>query len=1494
MNDCDCLIHPFQNDPGTSQRQRVIDELLAGAAKIDARTLADLLDYFVQLSRHINYYDLTLTVSDWQPFFSKSIPFTLASIINYPLPVVESNFSLYNSLFEKKPTSTSLQLTTWYIYYRFIHKINSWHLTLKGSGLPAEAKLEVLIRNKLQDPVKQFIQSANAAVKAYGIKRIEFTELFDNKVWNIDQADMYSIDTSFSKGTNSKFKKINNLYGEIKALYPVFLDVVKTLSAEAEKNLEKSFTQLKDEFQQNHKPHLALLFAFLNIFRQLQDDLNKYTRKHLDFFYKDILKFTTRDANPDKAFVIFEIQKQLEKYLIKKGLKVKDGKDEKKQEILFSLEDEIVVNKTQVAEKRVLYLNNQNIYGITYNEGVYMAPDISMADGIDKPFTDEQPKNFPTLGNKESKYFLPGTQVFKPYPNARLGFILASPVLLLNEGTRKVTITLQCELDENTCKELASMINPEEKGCCNGNDHPLPDVKKKVLYPDFLPSSKMYKIIKDHLNQTYYYISEDNIQELIKKGIGKDLIGRLRDNFLTDKKTICYCETETKKFDNYLDEFIKKGEIIISNDEKTLISSVIKKRKPLKLLFSGEKDWIEPNLDDTSFSISPVLSSNKFSLIIDTLLKPDLPAVTFYNGENLKEDFDTTLPLVKIELDDHFKLDYLLTGGQDEIACCLNKKFANTPIPISLYYFFRNVKVSGNNVAGSTQIDVQVCGLKSFVVQNEESVMDVNGPIYPFGTRPDVANFDINHYPPPIGVHNIGPSFYIGSKEIFCKKWNDFKINLNWKDRPDNFNDYYNAYVVDTINNTYGLDIKKFLISISVLQDGIWNDEGGFRNLFESSMPIVKPTFTVVPIICADDILYAQGIQLDSDYFPPQEFTINKDPLTRLDVRTRNGFIKITLRDQDFFHKDYAFVLARQMMAFGKLPNDHVEGAIYFDTVPPPAGPIVISTDAMLTALNDSGSIAAQVNSDVAAIESNAGNTGDDILSGTADPIRDILRVDPPNRLSLINGAAKLDTTINQDVINILNALKKYAAIIPNEPWTPLISNMALDYTASATAKDISLIHLYPFTGTYKKEEIQLTPTLFPTFCDEGTLFLGLKDLVPGNNLNILFQLAEATSDSESEKEPVFWHFLYNNIWKQLRTGFEVLEDGTKNLTTSGIIQFALPENMTKENSVMPKGLHWIKASIAKNSKAVSETIGIHAQAILVTFTNEAENDKLRLAKALPAESITKLEIADASVKSVAQPYESFGGLIPETEGPFYVRVSERLRHKGRAIQAFDYERLVLEAFPQLFKVKCINHSFALDAHQYINDYPYAPGYIILAVIPDLNKLKAGNSYEPKVPVSIIEDIDSYIRKRTSPFVRFRAMNPRYEKVSFCIRVQLVKGKDENYYREKLRQDIREFLAPWAVGIYDKLTFGQCVYRSEIIRLLETRDYIDFITELKMDKEPGSFNKEHVKICPDTPRSILIAGDIDVCIENPTCESWSQDDKCKTVPESILNYCKEG
>jgi hypothetical protein len=87
-----------------------------------------------------------------------------------------------------------------------------------------------------------------------------------------------------------------------------------------------------------------------------------------------------------------------------------------------------------------------------------------MADGIDKPFP--EPSSRETLGAKWSKYHDPENNFLYPYPNARLGFVLASPVLYLQEGKRKIRITIPCRVLNNFCASLLperNVANP----CCD-------------------------------------------------------------------------------------------------------------------------------------------------------------------------------------------------------------------------------------------------------------------------------------------------------------------------------------------------------------------------------------------------------------------------------------------------------------------------------------------------------------------------------------------------------------------------------------------------------------------------------------------------------------------------------------------------------------------------------------------------------------------------------------------------------------------------------------------------------------------------------------------------------------------------------------------------------------------------------------------------------------------------------------------------------------------
>lgn len=1584
---CDCMTHPFLNDPGVSQNGRIMEELDVTKVKIDARSTADLLLYLHRLSGQINYYDADLRKSDWKPFFEKSTPFVLADIIRFDFDSIQHQFDKAKTLFHESPGPMGLQYLQFFIYYNTLKRLSGWYQQIAGSDLPIQRAFENTLRDKIKPALLQFLTLNRLSARWYKTGTVDTQRLFrETSQPLLPEA---GIQTYYQTGFE-KFRflddseRLTALYAETSKVLNLLTDPIRLLTKAAALSLEQSIESLKEDLRENHPPHLALMFAFIKLFQILQGDLNQFTKKHLDYFYKDVLKLVSSPAVADKAHIVMGIQKELPKYLLKKGLLLSGGTDINNEDILFSLDDEIVVNHAQVKEVRTLFLNNTKVgaNNEVLTEGLYIAPDARAADGIDKDFETEV-KDYYTVGNRESKYKVPGTTLFKPYPSARIGLILASPVLMLKEGLRTVTIQLNCVYDRHVCAIDDPMTLPNS--CCEDNfvarinQRPRAftisavrlfpaELKKSKGQPNKLPSIN-FETVHEYINQEYYYVSQELIAEAVKKGLDATVAKELQ-NFLTVKdprtrgKDYCYCPIDSILYDRIIEaeEFDKN--VPASNE---VIQKFFQKRKPFEVHFSGEKAWIAP--DSVQYTINQK-QDNAFEFIIEAQLKPGQDAVTFFNAETLNEQLDTTLPLVRIMLDDHFKIPF--NDDEEYPRYCLDTPLVRN-FTYSLYHFFRHVRIDADS-----KIDVKVCGLRNFVVQNDESLQDVNSPIYPFGARPDILDFSVINSGGTYQISNaflnsklsnltestfsklqsiidnnvnkkkrvtlattekglinfldaqnitgadrnkiinafldvtnklnsrrlVGPSFYIGSVETFGKKWNEVRVNFNWKDRPNSFNEYYSAYVAavdenDTSKYKYGLYEEGFQINLSLLENGTWkpetlhqNDNGDcpedtFTNDVTKThnrllFPDKTPNAACATPFCESEIVFTESIYLRNDYVDNHDsrFLESMKEVSILNVNSRDAFLKVTLQNQDFLHKDYPYVLARQMLASGKLPDETVEDAVYYDTN---GDPVVIDSDKLLETYKEARDLSVAVDNQVNVISGKVGDAGDPIDANPADDIRDAMNILDPKSGEL---KSKLETGADT-----LDGMKSFSAIIPNEPWTPIISAISIDYTATAEIEDIDLIHLYAFDNTHKREQIDTKPTLLPTYCDEGSLFLGIEQLTPPTNLSLLFQLAEATADSELPQGDVRWHYLDKNVWRPLRTGFEIIEDETNNLTSTGIIKLALPGNINTDNTIMPKGLHWIRASIHENSPAISETTAIYAQAVRATFTNTTANDKSRLTRPLEAGQISRLEVADANVNQVLQPYPSFGGRLAEDQDLFYVRASEHLRHKGRAIQKFDYERIALHAFPQIFRAKCINHSIGLNAHDFLFDFPYAPGFIILAVIPDLTKLKAGNSFEPRVPLPLLEEIDDYFRKITSPFVRIRTMNPRYEKVHLCLRVRLMPGKDEGYFKAKLEEDLRRFFAPWTIGeaYHYKLTFGQCVNSASVISFIESLEYIDFLLEIKIGNATVDL-AENIEICPTTPRSIIVAGEIEICIDRPKAPQWCPEEKCLPAPVRI-NPC---
>ena len=442
-------------------------------------------------------------------------------------------------------------------------------------------------------------------------------------------------------------------------------------------------------------------------------------------------------------------------------------------------------------------------------------------------------------------------------------------------------------------------------------------------------------------------------------------------------------------------------------------------------------------------------------------------------------------------------------------------------------------------------------------------------------------------------------------------------------------------------------------------------------------------------------------------------------------------------------------------------------------------------------------------------------------------------------------------------------------SLIPNEPYTPMAENVLLSYSAQTSAKldkseyaenELKLFHEHPFGQSEEHASLKnqlefLTDVgkktfLVPTYCKGGELYIGLDNVETLQTVSLLVQVMEGSENPEADsfvgKQKVEWSVLCSNEWKALDSNYMIANE-TDNFLKSGIVKFSVPKEATQDNSTLSSGKIWVKAKTHKNYDAVCKVISIQAQAVKAEFEDN-NNELSHLENGLPAKSISKLVQRISSVKSVSQPFSSFGGKPEESDAKYYRRISERLRHKNRAITLWDYEHLVLQEFPEIHKVKCLNHTS--------EDSFLSPGNVQLVVIPDIVNQNVFDIYQPRVSKAMLNKIQDFVNKLNTLHVNTVVINPDYEEVTVDLKVKFHKGFDENYYKNVLNDDITKLLSPWAFEKTAGIQFGVILHRSVVINYIEKLEYVDYLENVKLTKgsETGLKN-----VSPSSPRAILVS-----------------------------------
>ena len=391
------------------------------------------------------------------------------------------------------------------------------------------------------------------------------------------------------------------------------------------------------------------------------------------------------------------------------------------------------------------------------------------------------------------------------------------------------------------------------------------------------------------------------------------------------------------------------------------------------------------------------------------------------------------------------------------------------------------------------------------------------------------------------------------------------------------------------------------------------------------------------------------------------------------------------------------------------------------------------------------------------------------------------------------------------------------ALMIPKSYRIPELSeSIAVDYGFSITQDRLKLIPQTPLNQLMGNDSVNMN------FCKNyfditlgNYLYIGLENAQNVQNVSLYFRLNPMTP---TNGKGLNWSCFNGKEWVRLASS-DIFKDTTRQLQNSGMVYLHLkPE---KQDSLI-----WLKVTLddCYDFRCIQE---IRTQVAELAYASQSPGHPLN-GTPLAAGTISKSVSCIAGVKKIEQPYPGQEGTYDETDERFMSRVSERLRHKGRAWTGWDYERIVLEKFPQIAAAKCIPTYNPESGNTLEN------GNVCMLLIPEKSHTEQENVLRPKITENLRLQVTEQLKTCCSPFVKLQVCSPDYTEVKIHCRATLRQGyNDPEHYQNLLNEQLVHFLAPWSTE-ETAATFYRELNESDILAFIENAGYIDHIEELRV------------------------------------------------------------
>tara|TARA_B100001059_G_scaffold100683_1_gene100428 strand:+ start:82190 stop:85942 length:3753 start_codon:yes stop_codon:yes gene_type:complete len=423
--------------------------------KIDDRNLEDLILFVQKLSKKYKFFDLkNKATGDWFDMFASDESFLLAEIYTFEIQKYDllrlsltQSFDELSSDKEKKEIFQSF----FELIFTYFKIINEWYTSATRNNLSQQSsEIELAIEQTIQKKILVYFEEFTSYALYFeedneqklnlNISFKDFKTLWGIK--NITPKNIFKNIDSSQSPLSSGLKKLILLYT------PVYESLL-SLQFKAARLFHQSI-----EGDSNHKAHVGLLITFLKLYEYVRDDLNALSKKHLDFYYKVILSQNPNGVVAKNMFINIQIDENIDFLTIDQGALIVAGQNSDGSQIIYQTEEEVILNNAVISDLRTLFLSRNNYFD--YNSrnklvsGIYSKTHCADANEVNTFNNNEDV--FSTLG--EDQVLITDSE--RTMDNARIGFAIASPSLVLGKSNREVNFNFTFSTD--SIKFLSNLI----------------------------------------------------------------------------------------------------------------------------------------------------------------------------------------------------------------------------------------------------------------------------------------------------------------------------------------------------------------------------------------------------------------------------------------------------------------------------------------------------------------------------------------------------------------------------------------------------------------------------------------------------------------------------------------------------------------------------------------------------------------------------------------------------------------------------------------------------------------------------------------------------------------------------------------------------------------------------------------------------------------------------------------------------------------------------